>query len=108
MLLALDFTFARANLLMMENVLSRTSQQHRGKVFGMAEWMKLLGGFFGPNIGGYVWDHVDHRAPFIISIFVELLLVPLYWIAIFLLKSFMAEKVEDKVEDKVEEEGLSS
>ena len=96
LLLAFDFTFARANLLLMENVLSRTSQQHRGKIFGMAEWMKLWGGFFGPNIGGVVWDRVDHRAPFIISIFIELLLVPLYWMAIFFLKPFMAEKVEKK------------
>ena len=46
LLLTFDFTFARANLLLMENVLSRTSQQHRGKVFGMAEWMKLFVGFF--------------------------------------------------------------
>ncbi|UYP45257.1 hypothetical protein NEF87_001542 [Candidatus Lokiarchaeum ossiferum] len=93
LLLTFDFTFARANLLLMENVLSRTSQLHRGKIFGMAEWMKLLGGFFGPNIGGLVWDRVDHRAPFIISIFVEIFLVPLYWVSIFFLKPFMAEKV---------------
>ena len=94
LLLTLDFTFARANLLLMENVLSRTSQHHRGKVFGMAEWMKLIGGFFGPNIGGYAWDDVGHEAPFIISIIVELVLIPIYWIAIFLMRPFMAEKVK--------------
>jgi len=40
------------------------------------------------------WDSLGPSAPFMISIFIELSVIPLYAIAIISLKPYMAEKVD--------------
>ncbi|MFX0058337.1 MAG: MFS transporter, partial [Candidatus Heimdallarchaeota archaeon] len=93
-ILLLDATFAWAGNLILQNVLSRLSRSHRGKIFGASQWFSLFGAIIGPIAGGFVWEYIGPRAPFIISIFVELSIIPLYIIAISILKSHMAEKLE--------------
>ena len=94
MILLLDSTFAWAGNLVLQNVLSRISKGHRGKIFGVSRWMSFFGAIIGPIIGGIVLDQIGFTAPFIISIFVELSVIPLYIISIKLLKPYMAEKLD--------------
>ena len=58
-------------------------------------WFKLLGGVLGPIAGGLAWDSLGISFPFILSIFLELFLIPIYLIAIKYLKKHMAEKLEE-------------
>ncbi len=94
-ILTFDATFAWAGMLILQNFVSRVSKSHRGKIFGLTQWMSLFGALIGPILGGLVWDHIGPRAPFIISIFVELSVIPLYFIAIRFLTPHMAEKIEE-------------
>jgi len=93
-LLLLDSTLGWAGGLILQNVLSRVSKGHRGKIFGTSQWMGFLGAIIGPIIGGFVYQNLGAQFPFIISIFVELSLIPLYFIAIKILKPYMAEKLD--------------
>lgn len=94
LILLFDSTFAWGGNLILQNILSRISTIHRGKIFGAAQWLSLLGAVLGPIIGGFAYDNIAPTAPFIISIFVELSVIPLYAIAIKVLKPFMAERLE--------------
>ncbi|MFX0025497.1 MAG: MFS transporter [Candidatus Hermodarchaeota archaeon] len=94
LILILDSTFAWGGMLVLQNVLSRISKSHRGKVFGVSQWISILGAIIGPIIGGIVYVIFGSFAPFLISIFIELSIIPFYIIAIRLLKPYMAEKVE--------------
>ena len=93
-ILLFDSTFAWGGNLILQNVLSRISKIHRGKIFGLAQWLSLFGAVLGPVLGGFAWDALGPSAPFVISIFIELSVIPLYAIAIKALKPYMAEKVE--------------
>jgi MFS family permease len=97
-LLLADSTFAWAGNLVLQNVLSRISKNHRGKIFGSARWISFLGAIIGPIIGGFLYEYLAHTAPFYLSIFVELSVIPLYIFAIRLLRPYMAEKLEREVE----------
>ncbi|MBY9019950.1 MAG: MFS transporter [Candidatus Lokiarchaeota archaeon] len=92
--LLLDSTFGWGGGLILQNILSRISKIHRGKVFAAAEWLSLFGAVLGPIIGGFAYDSIGAFAPFAISIIIELSVIPLYAIAIKKLKPFMAEKVD--------------
>ena len=92
LLLVFDTVFAWLGMLILQNFLSRFSTTHRGKIFGIRQWVSLLGGVIGPIIGGYAWV-INHKMPFIISIFVELSLIPLFILALYALKPFVAEKI---------------
>ena len=93
-LLLFDSTFAWGGNLILQNILSRISKIHRGKIFGAAQWLSLLGAVLGPIIGGLAYESIGTFAPFVISIFIELSVIPLYAIAIKALKPYMAEKVD--------------
>ena len=93
-ILFFDATFAWGGNLILQNILSRISKIHRGKIFGVAQWLSLLGAVLGPTLGGLAWDSLGPSAPFMISIFIELSVIPLYAIAIISLKPYMAEKVD--------------
>jgi len=93
-LLLFDSTFAWGGNLILQNILSRISKIHRGKIFGAAQWLSLFGAVLGPIIGGLAYDSIGSFAPFVISIFIELSVIPLYAIAIKALKPYMAEKVD--------------
>ncbi|QEE16223.1 MFS transporter [Promethearchaeum syntrophicum] len=93
LLLILDFAVAQAGSLIIQNLISRISTRNRGKIFAIIEWMKLLGWIIGPIIGGATWQYISPRAPFITSIFMELSLILIYYLAIMNLARFLAEKV---------------
>jgi len=93
-LLLFDSTFAWGGNLILQNILSRISKIHRGKIFGAAQWLSLVGAVLGPIIGGITYQSIGPFAPFVISIFIELSVIPLYAIAIKKLKPYMAEKVD--------------
>lgn len=97
-----DSTFAWAGNLVLQNVLSRISKDHRGKIFGSARWISFLGAIIGPIIGGFLYEYVAHTAPFFVSIFVELSVIPLYIFAIRLLRPYMAEKLEREIEKTID------
>ncbi len=97
LILLLDVTFAWANGLVLQNLMSRISQSNRGKIFGMQRWVSLFGAVIGPILGGLVWDSFGRFAPFYISIVVELSLIPLYIFSIRLIQPHMAEKLEQDV-----------
>lgn len=93
-MLLLDSTFGWAGGLILQNIISRISKGHRGKIFGISQWMSFVGAIIGPIIGGFAWDYLGHQIPFLISIFVEASLIPLYIIAIKKLKPYMAEQLD--------------
>jgi MFS family permease len=93
-ILLLDSTFAWAGNLILQNVISRISKVHRGKIFGLARWMSYIGAVMGPLIGGWTYAEFGSITPFVISIFVELSVIPLYISAIKVLKPHMEEKLD--------------
>lgn len=95
--LIFDSTVVSTANLILQNLLSRMSIKHRGKVFGSFRFFINLGSIIGPIIGGLAWDTFGFSAPFIISIFVELSLIPFYIIAIYLIKPHLREKYKEKI-----------
>ena len=95
-ILLLDLTIAISADLLFQNVLSRISKKHRGKVFGTSDFFTFLGNVIGPIIGGLSWDILGPKSPFIFSIFFELMLIPLYFAVISLLLPNIEETYEKK------------
>jgi MFS family permease len=91
-ILVFDMTVATIAGLTVQNYLSRISKKHRGKIFGLNAFFANLGGVIGPILGGVAWQFYGMKAPFIISIFVELSLIPLYWIAVVSTQSSLEEQ----------------
>ncbi|MHA1675139.1 MAG: MFS transporter [Promethearchaeota archaeon] len=92
-ILLIDTSLAWANGLVLANLMSRISKNNRGKIFSSRQWVSLFGAALGPILGGLAWEFWSHNAPFVISIFVELTLIPLYWLAIKWLDPYMEEKI---------------
>ncbi|MBY8987881.1 MAG: MFS transporter [Candidatus Lokiarchaeota archaeon] len=90
-LLLIDLTIVIASGLIFQNLLSRISLKNRGKILGSGEFFQFLGSFIGPLLGGLVWDFIGPNYPFIISIFVELSLIPLYLVVVYYLIPHLAE-----------------
>ncbi|MFV2015524.1 MAG: MFS transporter, partial [Candidatus Heimdallarchaeota archaeon] len=91
LLLIVDMTIAITTGLVIQSIMSKISVAHRGKVFGLQTLFMDLGAIVGPIVGGILWDTYDFRAPFIFSISVELLLIPLYVIALNKITPYLAE-----------------
>lgn len=99
LVLLLDITISMAAGLLFRNILSRINVTHRGKILGFTQVFTNLGSVLGPLLGGFTWDALGPTSPFIISIFVELLLIPLYLLVVRLLKPYMAEQYEENTKD---------
>ncbi len=93
-LLLIDITIAISSGLLFRNLLSRITIEHRGKILGICSFFANVGSIIGPILGGFVWDISGPKAPFIVSIFVELCLIPLYFIVVHLLLPHVAETYE--------------
>lgn len=91
---ASDATLALATGLIIDNVLSRVSRMHRGKIFGMKALAGNLGEASAPIIGGILYDTVSAKAPFFFSILVEWSLIVLYAIVLVLIKRQLAESFD--------------
>ncbi|MFX0070722.1 MAG: MFS transporter [Candidatus Hermodarchaeota archaeon] len=94
-LLLFDLTIAISSGLLFRNLLTRITVEHRGKILGICSFFMTIGAVIGPILGGFLWDTFGPKSPFIISIFVELSLIPLYLIVIFLLLPHVAETYDD-------------
>ncbi|MFX0076980.1 MAG: MFS transporter [Candidatus Hermodarchaeota archaeon] len=90
-LLLFDLTIMIAAGLIFQNLLSRISLENRGKILGSGDFFQFLGSFIGPLLGGIVWEFLGPDYPFIISIFVELSLIPLYLVVVYYLIPHLAE-----------------
>ncbi len=95
-LLLFDMAIGMSAGLIFQNLYSRISTEHRGKIFGVGDFFAFLGAVIGPLLGGIVMDLISPQFPFIISIFVELSLIPLYLAAVYLLIPHIAESYERK------------
>jgi len=100
-LLLVDLTIMIAASLIFQNLVSRITIEHRGKILGIGEFFAFFGNVIGPILGGIVWDFMGPKFPFIISIFVELSLIPLYLGVGYLLVPYLAESYEIKVETEL-------
>lgn len=90
-LYVLDVTIASVGNLVFQNFLSRISVKSRGKILGLRSFSSNFGGIIGPIIGGLLWDNLGHKAPFVVSILVELTLIPMYILAVYSLKNYLTE-----------------
>jgi MFS family permease len=95
-LLLLDLMISMATGLMLQNLISRISLEHRGKILGVGDFFSASGNVVGPLIGGILWDLSGPKSPFILSIFIELSLIPLYLIVAYVLIPNLTEKYEKK------------
>ncbi|MBN2150465.1 MAG: MFS transporter [Candidatus Lokiarchaeota archaeon] len=91
---AADATLALSTGLIIDNVLSRVSKMHRGKLFGMKSLSANLGELSAPVIGGFLYDAVNARAPFFLSVLVEWSLIGLYAAVMFFIKRQLAESYD--------------
>jgi MFS family permease len=95
-LLLFDLMITMATGLLLQNLISRISLEHRGKILGMGDFFSASGNVVGPLIGGILWDVSGPKSPFILSIFIELSLIPLYLIVAYVLIPNLTEKYEKK------------
>lgn len=93
-LLTLDTAIALTTGLMLTNMFSRISSRHRGKILGISSFFGDIGTLIGPIGGGILWDLFTKQTPFILSIGVEVLLIPFFIIAIYYLKPYLTEKYD--------------
>ena len=93
-LLTLDTTIALTTGLLLTNMISRISQKHRGKILGFCSFAEDIGALIGPIGGGILWDLYSKQTPFLLSIGVEIMLIPLFILAIFYLKPQISERYD--------------
>ena len=94
-LLIFDNTIMLTSGFVFINFLSRISEKHRGKIFGLITSFDSLGLIIGPILGGLVYD-ISYTTPFIISILVEWALIPFFVLGIWILNPQIVETLEDK------------
>jgi MFS family permease len=87
-----DYTIALSGGLIFRNLVSRVNIEHRGKIMGLSSFFTNLGASAGPILGGIAWDALGPKAPFIVSIYVELSLIPVYWLIYYYLVPHLAER----------------
>jgi len=85
MVLLFDSLFITVENLISQTYSSEISVAHRGKIFSAMSFFKYGGAIVAPVIGGVVWEEIGHKIPFIITIFVEILLIVPYLLAIYFL-----------------------
>ncbi|MHA1491098.1 MAG: MFS transporter [Promethearchaeota archaeon] len=95
-LLLIDMTIVIAAGLIFRNLLSRITVEHRGKIIGTSSFFTYLGSVIGPILGGFTWDYLGQKFPFIISIFIELSLIPFYIVVVYFLLPNLTETFEVK------------
>ncbi|MCP4760275.1 MAG: MFS transporter [archaeon] len=94
-ILLFDMSIANTGMLIFQNLMSRMTIKHRGKIMGISAFFGNLGGILGPILGGFTWD-INPDLPFIITMIVELCLIPLWMIVIRLITPNMAESYDFK------------
>jgi MFS family permease len=92
LVMILDNTMSTTSNLVVENLVSRVSKSHRGRLFGYKYIFVQSGGIFGPLLGGLALEQLGLTWPFIISIYVEIALIPIFLLAMTLILPHLAEK----------------
>ncbi|TXT65498.1 MAG: Major Facilitator Superfamily protein [Promethearchaeota archaeon] len=95
MLLTIDTAIVNLSNLLILNLYSRITISNRGKLMGLYQFLRNGGFILGPLLGGLAVDFIDLTAPFIISIIVELCLVPFYLSSIHFIKPRLEESFEN-------------
>jgi MFS family permease len=93
-LLVVDTTIATTTSLVIQNVVSRISLTNRGKIFGLQTLFVDFGAIIGPVIGGIFWDVYGQKSPFIFSIGIEILLIPVVILGISQIRPHLAEGLD--------------
>jgi len=96
-ILVFDMAIINTAHLIFQNLVSRITSKHRGKIFGFFQFFGNVGATVGPILGGIVLDSIGLKAPFLISIVVELCLIPFYIILVRIIKPHLREKYDEKV-----------
>ncbi len=96
LLLVIDVTISSTTNLIIQNFLSRITIKNRGKIIGIHSTFMNLGNITGPILGGMAWDNIGMKAPFMISIVVELFLIPFYILAVIIVKPYIQEGYESQ------------
>ncbi|MCG3219473.1 MAG: MFS transporter [Candidatus Heimdallarchaeota archaeon] len=78
LLFIVDATIVSSAGLVLSKIISQISRKRRGSLFGIQGGISNLGAIVGPIIGGILWETTSDKAPFLLSIFVELILAFLY------------------------------
>ncbi|GAB4315714.1 MAG: hypothetical protein Kow0069_17620 [Promethearchaeota archaeon] len=95
--LVVDNAVVLAADLVISNAFSRVSKRKRGRVLGLQNTVGPLGATVGPLLGGFTWDVWGPASPFLVSIVVELALVPIFFVAFTKLRPFFAERLAREV-----------
>ncbi len=95
-LLVIDNTIMLTVGFIFINFISRVSVKHRGKIFSLVTALESLGYIIGPVLGGFVWDTINHQAPFIISVIVEWSLISFFVFGMWILSPRVVENIEIK------------
>jgi MFS family permease len=95
-LLTVDMTIVQTANLVIQNLISRLSLKHRGKSFSTLQIFAGIGSIIGPIMGGLAWDYISITAPFLISIIVELCLIPFYIVSVIIIKPLLKEGFENE------------
>jgi len=97
-LLTLDIAIVQSASLVIQNLLSRITFKHRGKIFSSFQFFMSIGSILGPILGGLAWDFIGLTAPFLISIIVELCLIPFYIFSVVMIKPYLKETYFKEIE----------
>jgi len=95
LILVFDMAIINTANLIFQNLVSRLTIKNRGKIFGFIQFFGNVGATIGPILGGIVLDSLGLRAPFLISIVVELCLIPFYIIFVHIMKPHLTEKYDE-------------
>jgi MFS family permease len=94
--LIMDVPVVTTGGLILTNFINRVSKSRRGKIFRYQSTILNFGAIIRSILGGIVWDLFGSKSLFIVSIAVELDLIPLFMIAILYLKPHLAESLKVK------------
>ncbi|MFX1536883.1 MAG: MFS transporter [Promethearchaeota archaeon] len=78
LLFIIDTTVVVSAGLVLSKLLSNVSKNRRGSVFGLQGFSENTGNITGPIVGGILWESLNYRAPFLLSIGVELVMSVVY------------------------------
>ena len=79
LLFIIDATVISSAGLALSKILSNISKTQRGSIFGLQGFFSNLGAISGPLLGGFLWELLGDRGPFLLSIGVEFVLGVVYF-----------------------------
>ncbi|MFX1250304.1 MAG: MFS transporter [Promethearchaeota archaeon] len=100
LLFIIDTTVVASAGLVLSKILSNVSKNRRGSIFGLQGFSENTGLIAGPLVGGILWEGVNYRAPFLLSIGVELVISVVYFLILsFFIFDINAENKNETIDD---------